>query len=389
MMWFFRSPEIVFGEGALDHLKTIQGRKAFIVTDENIARLGFADQVQAKLAEAGIESAVFAEVEPEPSLQTVQRGAGIARAYEPDWFVGLGGGSCMDAAKAAWFLYERPDLDVKELNPFETMGLRAKARMIAIPTTSGTGSEATIASVLTDTEEGRKVALGSGELVPDIAIVDPTFVMELPPRITADTGIDVLTHALEGYTCAWHNDFSDGLCLKAVQLVFEYLPRAYENGASDLEAREKMHNAATIAGLGFGNAMAALAHVLGHALGGVFHTPHGRAVGLFLPYTIEFTANAGVGRYAEIAHFLGLPAGEDGEGVASLVTAIRQLYQRLDQPASIRELGITAEAFAEALPHLIDNAECDTQIVSAARIPEPEDLEWLFRYAYEGKVIDF
>jgi alcohol dehydrogenase class IV len=389
MMWFFRSPEIVFGEGALDHLKTIQGRKAFIVTDENIARLGFADQVQAKLAEAGIESAVFAEVEPEPSLQTVQRGAEIARAYEPDWFVGLGGGSCMDAAKAAWFLYERPDLDVKELNPFETMGLRAKARMIAIPTTSGTGSEATIASVLTDTEEGRKVALGSGELVPDIAIVDPTFVMELPPRITADTGIDVLTHALEGYTCAWHNDFSDGLCLKAVQLVFEYLPRAYENGASDLEAREKMHNAATIAGLGFGNAMAALAHVLGHALGGVFHTPHGRAVGLFLPYTIEFTANAGVGRYAEIAHFLGLPAGEDGEGVASLVTAIRQLYQRLDQPASIRELGITAEAFAEALPHLIDNAECDTQIVSAARIPEPEDLEWLFRYAYEGKVIDF
>jgi alcohol dehydrogenase class IV len=243
--------------------------------------------------------------------------------------------------------------------------------------------------VLTDTQEGRKVALGSGELVPDIAIVDPTFVMELPPRITADTGVDVLTHALEGYTCTWHNDFSDGLCLKAIQLVFGYLPRAYENGASDLEAREKMHNAATIAGLGFGNAFAALAHVLGHALGAAFHTPHGRAVGLFLPYTIEFTANAGVGRYAEIAHFLGLPAGEDGEGVASLVTAIRQLYGRIGQPTSIRELGITAEAFADALPHLIECAESDTQIVSAARIPEPEDLEWLFRYAYEGKVIDF
>jgi alcohol dehydrogenase class IV len=389
MMWFFRSPEIVFGEGALDHLKTIQGHKAFIVTDANMVRLGFADQVQAKLAEAGIESAVFAEVEPEPSLQTAQRGAEIARAQEPDWFVGLGGGSCMDAAKAAWFLYERPDLDLRDLNPFEPMGLRAKARMIAIATTSGTGSEATLASVLTDTEEGRKVALGSGELVPDIAIVDPAFVMELPPRITADTGLDALTHALEGYSCAWHNDFSDGLCLKAIQLVFDYLPRAYENGARDLEAREKMHNAATIAGLGYGNAMAALAHVLGHALGGVFHTPHGRAVGLFLPYTIEFTANAGVGRYAEIAHFLGLPAGEGGEGVASLVTAIRQLYQRLGQPTSIRELGITAEAFAEALPHLVDNAESDTQIVSAARIPEPEDLEWLFRYAYEGKVIDF
>jgi alcohol dehydrogenase class IV len=388
-MWFFRSPEIVFGEGALDHLKAIQGRKAFIVTDENIIRLGFVDQVQAKLTEAGIESAVFAEVEPEPSLQTVQRGAEIARAYEPDWFVGLGGGSCMDAAKAAWFLYERPDLDLGSLSPFETLGLRAKARLIAIPTTSGTGSEATLASVLTDTEEGRKVGLGSGELVPDIAIVDPTFVMELPPRITADTGVDALTHALEGYTCAWHNDFSDGLCLKAIQLVFEYLPRAYENGARDPEAREKMHNAATIAGLGFGNALTALAHVLGHALGAAFHTPHGRSVGLFLPYTIEFTANVGVGRYAEIARVLGLPAGEDGEGVASLVTAIRQLYQRLGQPASIRELGITAEAFTEALPHLIDCAEADTSIVSAARIPEPEDLEWLFRYAYEGKVIDF
>jgi alcohol dehydrogenase class IV len=388
-MWFFRSPEIVFGEGALDHLKTIQGRKAFIVTDENIVRLGFADQVQAKLAEGGIESAIFAEVEPEPSLQTAQRAAEIAQAYEPDWFVGLGGGSCMDAAKAAWFLYERPDLDLGDLTPFEALGLRAKARMIAIPTTSGTGSEVTIAAVLTDTEEGRKVALGSGELVPDIAIVDPAFVMELPPRITADTGVDVLTHALEGYTCTWHNDFSDGPCLKAIQLVFEYLPRAYESGARDPEAREKMHNAATLAGLGFGNAWAALAHVLGHALGAAFHTPHGRAVGLFLPYTIEFTANAGVGRYVEIAHLLGLPAAEEGEGVASLVTAIRQLYQRIGQPMSIRELGITAEAFAEALPHLIDCAETDTQIVSAARVPEPEDLEWLFRYAYEGKVIDF
>jgi alcohol dehydrogenase class IV len=261
--------------------------------------------------------------------------------------------------------------------------------MIAIPTTSGTGSEATLATVLTDTEEIRKVALGSAELVPDIAIVDPTFVMELPPRITADTGVDVLTHALEGYTCTWHNDFSDGLCLKAIQLVFDYLPRAYERGASDLEARERMHNAATIAGLGFGNSFAALAHVLGHAFGAAFHTPHGRAVGLFLPYTIEFTANAGVGRYAEIARFLGLPAGEQGEGVASLVTAIRQLYQRIGQPASIRELGIPAEAFAQALPHLIDNAETDTQIVSAARVPDLEELEWLFHYAYEGRIIDF
>jgi alcohol dehydrogenase class IV len=261
--------------------------------------------------------------------------------------------------------------------------------MIAIPTTSGTGSEATMGAVLTDVEEGRKLGLGSGELVPDIAIVDPVFALELPPRITADTGIDVLTHAVEGYTCSWHNDFSDGLCLKAIQLVFEYLPRAYEGGASDPEAREKMHNAATLAGLGFGNSMTALAHVLGHAFGAAFHTPHGRAVGLFLPYTIEFTANAGVGRYAEIARFLGLPVGEEGEGGANLLTAIRQLYQQIGQPSSIRELAIPAEAFAQALPHMIENAETDTSIVMAARIPDPEELERLFRYAYEGMLVDF
>jgi alcohol dehydrogenase class IV len=388
-MWFFRSPEIVFGEAALDRLESIQGRRALIVTDENIVKLGFVDRVQAKLAEAGLETAVFAEIEPNPSLQTVRRGAQAVLAYEPDWIIGLGGGSCMDAAKAAWFLYERPDMDLEDLTPFETLGLRTKARMMAIPTTSGTGSEVTIAAVLTDVEEGRKVALGSGELVPDIAIVDPSFVMELPPRITADTGLDALSHAVEGYTCSWRNDFTDGLCLKAIQLMFDYLPRAYENGATDPQARERVHNAATIAGLGFGNSFAALAHAMGHALGAAFHTPHGRAVGLFLPYTIEFSANAGEGRYADIARFLGLPAQDDTKGAASLVAAILELQHRIGQPTSVRELGITPGSYAEAMPHLIDNTETDTQMVSSCRIPEDDDLERLFHYAYEGKSIDF
>jgi alcohol dehydrogenase class IV len=388
-MWFFRSPEIVFGEGALDHLTRIQGRKAFIVTDENIAKLGFVDLVQAKLSDAGIESDVFTEVEPEPSLQTVLRAVAAAAPFEPDWFIGLGGGSCMDAAKAVWFLYERPDLDLGSLSPFETLGMRARARLIAIPTTSGTGAEVTLAAVLTDTEEGRKVGLGSGELVPDIAIVDPIFVMELPPRITADTGIDVLTHAVEGYTSTWRNDFSDGLCLEAIRLVFEYLPRAYERGASDREAREKMHNAASIAGLGFGNSLAALAHAMGHALGALFHVPHGRAVGLFLPFTIEFTANGGESRYGELARFLGLPAKDEAQAAASLVAAIRQLYERIGQPTSVRELGISLESYAEAMAHLIDNTEADTQIVSTARIPDHEELERLFYYSYEGTAVDF
>jgi alcohol dehydrogenase class IV len=388
-MWFFRSPEIVFGEFALNHLTTIQGRKALIITDQNIVKLGFADLVKEKLSEAGIETAVFAEVEPDPSLRTAQRGAREAQALQPDWIIGLGGGSCMDAAKAAWFLYERPDMDLRDLSPFESLGLRAKARLIAIPTTSGTGAEVTMASVLTDTEEKRKVALGSGELVPDLAIVDPVFTMNLPPQITADTGMDVLTHAIEGYSCNWHNDFTDGLCLKSIQLVFDYLPRAYESGADDLSAREKMHNAAAIAGLGFGNSFAALAHAMGHALGAAFHTPHGRAVGLFLPYTIEFAANAGEGRYAEIARFLGLPAADDELGTASLVAAILNLAESMGMPTSIRALGISKEDLNRAMPALIDNTETDTQMVSSCRVPDTHEVEALFRYAYEGKSVDF
>jgi alcohol dehydrogenase class IV len=389
MMWFFRSPEIVFGEGALDHLADLEGQRAFIVTDENIAHLGFVELVQNRLREAGIESSLFAEVEPDPCLQTVQRAGLQAAAYEPDWIVGLGGGSCLDAAKAVWFLYERPELDLEGISPFEDFGLGAKARLIAIPTTSGTGSEATIAAILTDLDECRKMALGSAELLPTLSIVDPLFTRDLPPEITANTGIDALTHAIEGYTTSWHNDFSDGLCLKAIQLVFEYLPRAYELGARDPEARERMHNAATIAGLGFGNAMAALAHALGHALGAAFHVPHGRTVGLFLPYTIEFTARSGESRYADIARLLGLPAQDEVEGAASLVAAIRDLYRRIHFPLSLAELGIAMEELQAEMAQLIDNTETDTQIVSSLRVPESDQIEKLLLHAFEGHPIDF
>jgi alcohol dehydrogenase class IV len=308
--------------------------------------------------------------------------------FEPDWVIGLGGGSCIDAAKASWLLYERPDVDPAAINPFDHFGLRAKARLIAIPTTSGTGAEVTMATVLTDTNEQRKLGLGSYEIIPDIAIIDPIFVAGLPPQITADTGMDALTHAIEGFSSAYRNDFTDGLCLKAIQLIFSYLPRAYVDG-SDAEAREHMHNAATVAGLGFGNSMAALAHAMGHSLGAVFHTPHGRAVSLFLPYTIEFTAKNGEDRYADIARFLGLPAQDGVEGAASLVAAVFELMKKLDQPTFIRELGISQESFEQAIPHLIANAESDTSLVMSSRIPDSEELERLFRYAYEGQSVDF
>jgi alcohol dehydrogenase class IV len=389
-VWFFRSPEIIFGEGALDHLAEIQGSKALIVTDENILALGLVATVQAKLSEAGIETAVFAEVEPNPCLQTVQRGAKMALDYKPDWIIGLGGGSCMDAAKSVWIQYERPDLAPDDVAPIGRLGLRQKAHLIAIPTTSGTGAEVTWPIVLTDTIEHCKVSVGHSENIPDLAIVDPAFVSRLPRQITADTGMDVLTHAVEGYTSQWHNDFADGLCLKAMQLVFDYLPRAYEYGGDDAEAREKMHNAATIAGLGFGNSMAAMAHAMGHSMGAILPVPHGRAVGLCLPYSIEFTVSGYLPtRYGELARFLGLPAADEAEGAASLVKAIRDLARRIGQPTSLRQAGISPQEFEEKLPKLVENAINDSAMTISPRFPEEEEVEKVYRYVYEGKSVDF
>jgi alcohol dehydrogenase class IV len=389
-MWYFRSPEIVFGQNALDHLAELEGRRALIVTDPNVAALGFVDLVRDRLVDAGLEVAVFAEVEPDPCLDTVRRGAQRALAFEPDWIVGLGGGSSIDAAKSIWIQYERPDLDPDDVAPFGKLGLRQKARLIAIPTTSGTGAEVTWPIVLTDHDEQRKVSVGHSENIPDLAIVDPLFVAGLPPRITADTGMDVLTHAVEGYASDWATDFTDGLCLKAIQLVFDYLPRSYEQGAADPEAREHMHNAATIAGLGFGNAIATLAHGIGHALGAGIHLPHGRMVGLCLPYTIEFTVRGDAPtRYAGIARSLGLPAAGEQEAAACLAGTIRDLATRIGQPTSLAAAGVTREAFELALPLLINNALNDSATTVSPRFPDDDEIERLLWCIYDGTTVDF
>jgi len=387
-MWYFISPEIVYGEDALSRLDDLDGKRVLIVSDKQIAGIGFTDRVIEHLSQAGIDYQVYDEVEAEPSIETVKKGAEAARTYEPDWIIGLGGGSVMDAAKAIWVLYERPDIEPAEINPFSPLGLRKKARLIAIPTTSGTGSDCTWGIVLTDTSENRKLALGCREAHADIAIVDPLFVTGMPPQLTADTGMDALTHAIEGYTSNWKNDFCDGLCLKAIQLVFQYLPRAYNDG-KDEEAREKMHNAASIAGLGFGNSMAGLAHSTGHSLGAVFHIPHGRTVGLFLPYTIEFTAVVAADYYAEIAHLLKLEHMEAEQTAFSLAQAVRQLARSINQPLTIKDMGISRNNFDNSLPKLVSNADTDTQTVTSARIPTAEEFEKLFRYAYDGKTVDF
>ncbi len=390
-MWFFDSPQIVYGEGALSYLERLDAKRACIVTDPVLERLGLVEQVRAALPK-GMETAVFAGVEPEPSLETVQRGAAFLLQFQPDWILALGGGSVIDAAKAMWVLYERPDLTPDAINPIEALGLRAKARLCAIPTTTGTGSEATWAIVLTDSAERRKLGLGSRENLADLAILDPALVLALPPRLTADTGLDALTHAVEGYTSAMRNDFCDGLCLQAAKLVFEYLPRAVENGA-DLEARTHTQNAATMAGLGFGNSMAALAHGMGHALGGIFHIPHGRAVSLCLPYTIEYCFKgdlAAAGRYAELARFLKLGAGQDDSAAAAcLVEGIRALQRRVGQPLTLAECGVERTQLEADLDPLVWNALGDSQTVMSTRIPDDGEMRRLFWAVYEGATVDF
>ena len=388
-MWYFVVPDVVFGQDSLSHLAELQGKSAFIVTDKNIVSLGHVDKVKEQLSQAKIQATVFDEVEPDPSLQTVQKGVALMNQYSPDLVIGLGGGSVMDAAKAMRVQYERPDIEPEEINPFiSDLGLGAKCKLVCIPTTSGTGAEATFAIVLTDIGDQRKLSLINREAVPDIAIVDPEMARAMPPQITADTGMDVLTHAVEGYTCTWKNDFTDGLCIKAIQLVFRYLQRAVKNG-NDMEARERMHNAACMAGIGFTNSLTAMAHAAGHSLGAVFHTPHGRAVGLFLPYTIEYIGEAREELWAEIAYAIKLEVPKGKRATTTLTGAIRELARNINQPLSIRETGISLESFNKATEKLIDNIMADGSLIVSARIPDVAETEKFLSFAYEGKSIDF
>lgn len=393
-MWFYSAPQIVFGEDALTYLEQVTGHRAFLVTDVNIRKLGLVEPILAHLAETGMACEIFDQVEPEPSLATVQAGAERLRSYEPDWILAVGGGSVMDAAKAMWALYEWPHLEPEEISPIYPLQVE-KARLIAIPTTSGTGSEATWILVLTDTESNRKLALGHRQLMPTLALVDPIMTAHLPPVITADTGMDVLTHAVEGFSANYHSPFSDPPCVQAARMVFDALPRAVAHGAADMAARESMANAATLAALGFGNAQAGLAHALGHSLGSLFKVPHGRSVSLFLPYIIQFSANVNAGRYDQFAQRLGmLPADvADGERmqVAAdlLVKRIRGLMQEIRQPITLADLGISAGALEEQMETLCAHAMMDNAILAAPRPVEWDEMERLFLYAYDGRTVDF
>lgn len=390
MPHFIAPRDIYYGFDSLEHLAEIPGKRFFIVTDKVLRRLGIVEKATKYLEKAKREVGVFDDVEPEPSKETIERGAKIITDFAPDWIIGLGGGSCMDAAKAMWVLYERPDLEVEGIAPVIDLNLRRKARLILIPTTSGSGSEVSWMAVITNVQEKMKFDIANKELTPDIIILDPSLVAEMPPQLTADTAMDALGNAIEGYTAIpYKNDFSDALAIKAIQVIFQYLPIAYKKGAQDLKAREKLHYAATMAGLCFSNSLVGIAHSLAHSFGAVLKIPHGRSVGLFLPYAIEYNSKEIAHLYSELAMALNIKAPSPQEAASKFVEAIRGLMKEVNQPLCMKEMGIKEEEFNAHLEEMVIKADLSPLSSLNPRIPSKEEYRKLFLYAYEGKVVDF
>ncbi|TET10559.1 MAG: iron-containing alcohol dehydrogenase [Candidatus Thorarchaeota archaeon] len=393
MVWWFYVPNIVFGEDALDELEQIKGKKAFIVTDKVVNSLGLTERVCSILTNRQWEAAIWDGAVPDPKVSTVKAAAEAIKHFGADWIIAVGGGSVIDTAKAAWVLYERPDIELHALTPFDELGLRAKAKLACIPTTAGTGSEATKAIVIRDDETGRKFATINPELTPDLAILDPEFVVGLPKELTAYTGMDALTHAVEGYISIWKNDFSDGSSLQALKMVFEWLPKSLDD-LSDLESREKMLVAACLAGMSFGNSQAALAHSLGHSMGSVLRTHHGMSVGMALPFTIEFNCrgkeNEEIAKqYTELARMIGI-AGKKPETVSlKFATAIRELMTKIGNPQSFKEAGIKKKDFNAGLENMVEFAMMDTSLTMNPRNIDSDEIRKIYKYMYDGTVIDF
>lgn len=410
MQWFKIPEKIYFEYGALQYLQHMPDiSRAFIVTDKCMVDLGYVDKVLYYLGKRRqhVHTEVFAEVEPDPSVDTVMKGCDLMNKFQPDVIIALGGGSAMDAAKGMWLFYEHPETDFNALRlkfldirkrVFRFPKLGNKAKMVAIPTTSGTGSEVTSFAVITDKKKNIKYPLADYELTPDVAIIDPQLVMTVPPSVTADTGMDVLTHAIEAYVSVMASDYTDALALKAIQMVFEYLPKAYKNG-NDKVAREKMHNASCIAGMAFTNAFLGINHSLAHKLGGEFHIPHGRANAILLPHVIEYNAQkpskfvsfpkyesfVADRKYADIAAALRLPASTTEEGVKSLIDAVRNLMKELNMPMSVKECNIDRKNFIAKVPYLAERAFEDQCTTANPRLPLVKELEEIYMKAYEGK----
>ena len=414
MLWF-RTPEKVYIKKgclpvALDELRTVRGaKKAFIVTDTFLYQNGYTKPITDKLDEMGIQHATFFNVQPDPTLANATEGAAQMRAFQPDTIIALGGGSAMDAAKIMWVLYEHPEADFmdmamrfidirKRVYTFPKMG--EKAYFIAIPTSAGTGSEVTPFAVITDEKTGVKYPLADYELLPNMAIIDTDFHMSAPKGLTAASGIDAVTHAVEAYAAMLATDYTDGLALQALKSIFKYLPRAYENGQVDVEAREKMANAATIAGMAFANAFLGICHSMAHKLGAFHHLPHGVANALMIEEVLRFNASEAptkmgtfsqydhphtLARYAEIADALGLGGNTDEEKLENLIKAINDLKARVGIKATIQEYGVDEADFLARLDDMVEQAFDDQCTGANPRYPLMSEIKQMYLNAYYGK----
>ena len=414
MLWF-RAPEKVYIKKgclpvALDELRSIRGaKKAFIVTDTFLYKNGYTKPITDKLDEMGIAHTTFFDVQPDPTLKNAQDGAKQMSAFQPDTIIALGGGSAMDAAKIMWVLYEHPEADFmdmamrfidirKRVYTFPKMG--EKAYFIAVPTSAGTGSEVTPFAVITDGETGVKYPLADYELLPNMAIIDTDFHMSAPRGLTAASGIDAVTHAVEAYAAMLATDYTDGLALQALKNIFKYLPRAYENGQTDVEAREKMANAATMAGMAFANAFLGICHSMAHKLGAFHHLPHGVANALMIEDVIRFNASEAptkmgtfsqydhphtLARYAEIADYLGLGGKTDEEKLENLIKAINDLKASVGIKESIKDYGIDENDFLARLDDMVEQAFDDQCTGANPRYPLMSELKQMYLNAYYGK----
>ncbi|MGL6187208.1 MAG: iron-containing alcohol dehydrogenase [Clostridium chrysemydis] len=380
--------DIYHGKGSLEVLKGLEGKKAMIVMGGgSMRRFGFLQRIEDYLKEAGMEVEVFDGVESDPSVETVMRGAEAMKKFNPDWIVGLGGGSPIDAAKAMWIFYEHPEFTFEEaIVPFGLPKLRNKARFIAIASTSGTATEVTAFSVITDYNAKIKYPLADFEITPDIAIVDPELAETMPPKLVAHTGMDAMTHAIEAYVSTIADNYTDPLALHAIEMVRDYIKPSFEG---DMAARDEMHDAQCLAGMAFSNVSLGIVHSMAHKIGGVFHVPHGCANAILLPSVIQYNAKECGERYAKIAKRLNLQGETTEELVNSLVKLIRDLNNELNIPASFKEYGVDEKEFAENVKYMAKNAVLDACTATNPRKIDDETMERLYNCTFVGEEVDF
>ena len=383
--------DLYHGEGSLAELKNLKGKKAVVVVGGgSMKRFGFLQKVEDYLKEAGMEVALFEGVEPDPSVETVMKGAKLMQEFGPDWIVAIGGGSPIDAAKAMWAFYEYPDTKFEDLiTPFNFPTLRTKAKFCAIPSTSGTATEVTAFSVITDYHKGIKYPLADFNITPDVAIVDPSLAETMPQTLTAHTGMDALTHAIEAYVAGLHSPFSDPLAIHAIEMIFDNLKASYEG---DMQARGNMHIAQCLAGMAFSNALLGIVHSLAHKTGAVFdtgHIPHGCANAIYLPYVIQYNAKVCEDRFAMIARKLGLPGVTDKALTLSLIKAVEDLRTSLHIVSNLKEFGVKEDEFLEKKHMIAERAVGDACTGSNPRETSVEDMEKILECIYYGKDVTF